>query len=663
MVRGRVHFLLFALLGLLCSAAAGFSDPPSVVGRLSLAIGPVSFLPGSMDEWAPAITNYPLSEGDHLWTDQGGRAEIHVGSTAVRLDSGTEMSFLTLDDQNVQLRLSQGSLDVRVRVMESGDTFEIDTPNSVVTLLEPGNYRLDATPDGEVDVTVRDGSAEIAAANDVFDVDQGSTAHISGFDSVAYWVQSAPAQDGWDAWCDARDAREDSLASVRYVPREMIGVEDLDDNGTWTVLPGYGPAWSPSRVPAGWAPYRFGRWAWVAPRGWTWIDDAPWGFTPFHYGRWGFIQARWVWIPGTIVARPVYAPALVVFVGGGSPDNVGWFPLGPREIYVPPYQATSSYVQRINITSVTNITIQVIQQVNVTRVVYVNRTAPSAVTMLPRKAFVQSRPTSENVINAGSDARLFTVIGMGAELTPQRESVLGQALSLQAPARRPPAAVLSRPVFSRRTPAPAPKPFLQAQDETTQTPAVTRPTTGTTQPVQTTRPTQDTTQPAQGTPQPGQRPTSPAVTVVNPTNRVPASPANRPAPGGRPAAGGPSGGDPQVLLTALDKKSVPQAERDLESARKVKGIKLDYEGLKKQIAGIRSLVLAAQKDLKAGRKDAALKEARDAQDQLDQVEQDIADALSAAGAANGSGGQRGNGNGNANGGGSGRPGPSRPTSP
>src|SRR5208283_4445506 len=98
----------------------------------------------------------------------------------------------------------------------------------------------------------------------------------------------------WGAWCASRDAREEQLASVRYVPREMIGVEDLDANGSWIVTTGHGPVWAPQRVAPGWAPYKFGRWAWVAPWGWTWIDDAPWGFAPFHYGRWAFVDARWV---------------------------------------------------------------------------------------------------------------------------------------------------------------------------------------------------------------------------------------------------------------------------------------------------------------------------------------------------------------------------------
>src|SRR5207245_1389824 len=74
--------------------------------------------------------------------------------------------------------------------------------------------------------------------------------------------------------------------------------------------------WVPRSMIVGWAPYRYGHWAWVDPWGWTWIDDAPWGFAPFHYGRWVYVDGGWGWVPGHVVARPVYAPALVAFVGG-----------------------------------------------------------------------------------------------------------------------------------------------------------------------------------------------------------------------------------------------------------------------------------------------------------------------------------------------------------
>src|SRR6476661_5735283 len=127
----------------------------------------------------------------------------------------------------------------------------------------------------------------------------------------------------------------------------MTGYEDLDDYGEWSNVTDYGVVWVPVAVPAGWAPYRFGRWVWVQPWGWTWVDDAPWGFAPFHYGRWAYVRGTWVWVPGMVGARPVYAPHLAVFVGGGS--TVAWFPLGPREVFVPSYRVSPAYVRRVNI--------------------------------------------------------------------------------------------------------------------------------------------------------------------------------------------------------------------------------------------------------------------------------------------------------------------------
>ena len=65
----------------------------------------------------------------------------------------------------------------------------------------------------------------------------------------------------------------------------MAGGSDLADTGNWPThrnMAGSGIR----RFPPNWVPYREGHWAYVAPWGWTWIDNAPWGFTPFHYGRW-----------------------------------------------------------------------------------------------------------------------------------------------------------------------------------------------------------------------------------------------------------------------------------------------------------------------------------------------------------------------------------------
>ena len=82
--------------------------------------------------------------------------------------------------------------------------------------------------------------------------------------------------------------------------------------------PEYGACGTRTTCAADWAPYRNGYWADVGAWGPTWVDDAPWGYAPFHYGRWAYVGGRWGWAPGRYVARPLWAPALVGWTGGAG---------------------------------------------------------------------------------------------------------------------------------------------------------------------------------------------------------------------------------------------------------------------------------------------------------------------------------------------------------
>jgi hypothetical protein len=452
-------------LGLVLSPLAA-ADPPGRVARLNYVQGSVSFRPGGVEEWEPAAVNYPLTIGGDLWVDQGARAELHIGSTTIRLTPQTSFSFLNLDDRTVQIRLSQGSLTVRILRIAAGEVFEIDTPNGAVTLARPGNYRIDLDADqATATVTVRGGEAEITSAGAILTVRPGEAVFLVGGDAPTYDVRQATLPDEWEAWGTARDAREDQVPSLRYVSREVTGYEDLDANGTWRVDATYGPVWTPTAVAVGWAPYRTGHWAWVDPWGWTWIDDAPWGFAPFHYGRWASTSGGWGWVPGTIVVQPVYAPALVAFVGGasfgasvsfGGIAGIGWFPLAPREVYVPPYQYSPRYIRNVNVTNV-NITNVNVTNVNVTKVNYRNRRVPGAVTAVSQDVFVTARPVATVAVVVSSQAATTAqVVGMTAPLAPRHESVVGrEAISGDSRAApRPPDRVLARPVVARVAPPP-----------------------------------------------------------------------------------------------------------------------------------------------------------------------------------------------------------------
>lgn len=455
----------FAMLALAFFATPAFAaDPPSQVGRLNHISGAVSFAPAeASNDWTAALLNRPITTGDRLWADTGGRAEIHVGSTAIRLSEQTSLHVLNIDDRGIQLGLGQGSVNVRLRRLSADEVFEVDTPRGAVILDQPGSYRISVDPSGvATTVSVYSGRAEVLTSELRFPVRADQQARIAGTDPVSYDIASTPPLDEFDRWAAARDRREDRVASTRYVSPYMTGYEDLDDYGAWRTVPEYGSVWVPSGVPVGWAPYRHGHWVWVSPWGWTWVDSMPWGFAPFHYGRWIWVGSYWAWAPGPVAVRPVYAPALVAFIGGsdfsvsigiGSAPVVAWVPLGWREPYIPWYRVTPTYVRNVNIAHVHNINVTNIhsitnQYTRVTNVRYANRRAPSGVTVTRRDVFASAKPV-EHVRAPPQALSAAPVMSAAPVGTPDRTSF---APSRSGP--RPPRAATSREVFAA-TPPPA----------------------------------------------------------------------------------------------------------------------------------------------------------------------------------------------------------------
>jgi hypothetical protein len=211
-------------------------DPPGRVGRLNYSKGSVSFRPAGEDDWVTAVPNRPMAEGDDLWADDNSRAEVHIGSTALRLGEKTGVTFLDLDDHNTQIRLAQGSLIIRVRHLDDDDNYEIDTPNIAFTLRQPGEYRLDVSQDGNQTVaTVWHGRARVTGGGLTYTVVAQQSAVFTGDEQhLDYDLGQLPREDGFDRWAFELDEREDRADSANYVSREMTGYEDLDQYGDWT---------------------------------------------------------------------------------------------------------------------------------------------------------------------------------------------------------------------------------------------------------------------------------------------------------------------------------------------------------------------------------------------------------------------------------------------
>jgi hypothetical protein len=551
-------------------------DPPSRVARLGYMEGSVSFQPAGEQDWVGAVDNRPMTTGDKLWADKGSRAEMQLGSAAIRLSENTGISFLNLDDHTIQMQLSSGAVNVRVRDLDRNDVFEIDTPNLAFTIMQPGSYRMEASEDGSnTIVTVKEGDGEATGNGQTYTIHAGQRTTFSGTDALNADMEQIGQPDQFDNWAYERDHRHETSRSAQYVSADMVGSDDLDDNGDWRDDGNYGHVWYP-HVEAGWAPYHTGHWDWIDPWGYTWVDDANWGYAPFHYGRWVSVEGRWGWVAGPREQRAVYAPALVVFVGGGGGwgGNIGWFPLGPREVYVPTYNVSRAYVERVNIsnTTVTNTTITnvynttiVNKSTTVTNITYANRNVQGAVTAVPQHAFSSAQPVAKSAVAVNAEQLKSAPVSARVAVNPTREAVLGSKASTANHVSAPPATVMNRQVIAKKTPPPPPVSFAKQQQAMQSHPgqplpkremASLRPaasaeahpavkvappgkaataTTGrpsNNQPTNNTRPGQPAGQPAPGTPgnQPANRPGQPNQPAAQPNNRPgqPNQPENRP---------------------------------------------------------------------------------------------------------------------------------------
>jgi Family of unknown function (DUF6600) len=441
-------------------------DPPLRVGRLADFSGAVSYSPAGDDQWVLAPLNRPIVSGDRLWADEDGRVEVSMDNGSWFLGPRTSVTVSNLDDRTTQLQLQQGTLDFGLRRMGAGSIVEIDTPNVAFSLTRPGSYRIEVDPDGgSTTVIVRSGMGTVFGDETSYVVTGGQAYRFFGTNLSDNEFLAVPPFDPFDQWVAERERRYVDSISARYVSPEVVGYADLDRYGSWGVVGGYGNVWFPRGLAVGWAPYRYGHWVWIDPWGWTWVDDAPWGFAPFHYGRWVHADRGWGWVPGPAYVRPYYAPALVAFVGGpgfsisvSAGPSIGWFPLGPREVYRPPYHVSRGYFERVNVsntiintTTITN----VYNNINVTQVNYANMRVRNAVTAVPTAAFASSEQVHRVALPLAPAALASAQVQPAARIAPSRTAFTGATPLARA---RPPAAVEQRAVVARVAPPPPPVP-------------------------------------------------------------------------------------------------------------------------------------------------------------------------------------------------------------
>jgi hypothetical protein len=343
----RAFFLLTPLL--FFNAAFAFETDDAVpevtarVARISFLRGDVQIKRADSDDWERATLNLPIVEGDEITTDRDARVEIQFDRDSfLRLSENSYLKIPTLRDEGVAVSLPQGTLSLRVLKFEkSRSYFELDAPQTTVSVQKAGLYRIDAGDkrSNEVRVTVNDdGEARVYSENSGFTLRAGRSSRV--YLSGAYageWETSDAARyaDEWDEWVLDRDAKiakklRDAYYD-QYYDRDIYGAEDLNEYGEWINTRKYGWVWKPYRNStssyANWSPYRYGHWRWIPPYGWTWVNDEPWGWATYHHGRWVYYNGDWHWSPyGYYRARRSWwKPALVVVTYSGN--LICWYPL------------------------------------------------------------------------------------------------------------------------------------------------------------------------------------------------------------------------------------------------------------------------------------------------------------------------------------------------
>jgi hypothetical protein len=453
---------LFAMYCALAQAADGDSEWTPTPPRLSFSDGEVSYWRQGADDWVRAQPNLPLAEGDALYTGSNANFEVQFGDRSfARADEHSQLSLLQQQERLIQFKVTGGRVSFDMRTLEPGITLEVSTPNAVFVIEHAGYYRVEVGDPDTHFITRRGGEATVITADGrSLSIYPSEDIVVTAGDPVKVATYAAPAPDDWDRWNDARSDRIDDSVSARYLPPGVYGGEELDHYGNWRVVPTYGSVWIPYGVSAGWAPYSTGYWVWDPYYEWTWVDYAPWGWAPFHYGRWVYINGYWGWVPGPVVRRPGYSPALVAFmvrdglVSGslsvGLP-GLWWVALSWGEPVLPwwgpparrwkPYWGGWAGPRIVN-----NVVIQQTTVVNVRDIRYQNASQPRAILTVPADKFGRER-VQATVENRYRHTEFAPARGeLPVKPTPA-------SLSGGAPKGiQPPREIVTRPVVTTRIP-------------------------------------------------------------------------------------------------------------------------------------------------------------------------------------------------------------------
>lgn len=276
-----------------------------------------------------AVANLPVFEGDTVVTTEG-RVELYLGrGNFLRLDVDTEILLRrapALRRTDFSVKIVRGGVYLEVGALDNERDIEVQTPDCGLFVLDQGLFRINAIENGQTEVYVHGGSAEVAGESSSRTVRENQkTVWQGGRITERPFYFYASDRDEFDRWQEelGRDSETYRYSSARYLERGYEDYEyELNRSGRWTYQREYGcNVWTPYSVGADWRPYSNGRWVWHPHYGYVWSSYDPWGWVTHHYGRWHWdTYLGWSWVPGYH-----WSPAWVSW--GWDDDYYCWSPL------------------------------------------------------------------------------------------------------------------------------------------------------------------------------------------------------------------------------------------------------------------------------------------------------------------------------------------------
>jgi hypothetical protein len=272
-------------------------DGPERLAWLTYVEGTIEYQ-GEGERATTTLPRRPLEAGDRLATRDDSRAEISLGTAAIRVDEETEIAIRDLRAQSVRIGLSGRVANVSLYELLEEERFELVTQTATIALDAAGEYRVDFITESAITLSVRSGAATVDTAGGPIQVLTGQRVHIEGRGERAILL-SARSRDDFDDWVLERE--------VQLAGMPPGGDDGYEQYGEWSEDPAYGRVWVSEHG------YDYDDWGsygiWMSGGyGWAWVGSNP-CCGSIYGGRWVYLNhvGRWCWVPPRPTQLPTFA--------------------------------------------------------------------------------------------------------------------------------------------------------------------------------------------------------------------------------------------------------------------------------------------------------------------------------------------------------------------